>query len=354
MRFIHTGDIHLGCVPQSSGEWVKTRSDEIWGTFERLIKQIKENPVDMLIISGDLFDRQPLLRELKEVDYLFSTIRDTKVVLMAGDHDAMIPGSFYRDYKWNENVIFLGGKNVERVCIPELNVDVYGHSYHSEEIRESLYDNVLVENPSVINILVGHGGERKNIPINRRKLAASGFDYVALGHFHNPDIDERAKFAYCGSLEPTSVKDTGMRGYISGEVTKEGLELEFVPFSKRNYKHLIIEVDQDSNLMELKRKVQDYVERHGNEHIYKFTIKGERNPLLDVEFDDLAGMCNLADVVDKTVPAYEFESIYEDNKDNILGMFVDRYIHADHHLTEKNKKALQYGTRALLDAMEEK
>lgn len=354
MRFIHTGDVHLGYVPPKSGAWSENRADEIWGTFERLIKQIKENPVDMLIISGDLFHRQPLLREIKEVDYLFSTIKDTKVVLMAGAHDAMIPGSFYTDYRWSDNVIFLAGKNVERVQVPELGVDIYGHSYHSEEIRESLYDNVLVEDTSVINILVGHGGERKNIPINRRKLASSEFDYVALGHFHNPDLDERGKFAYCGSLEPTSVKDTGVRGYVAGEVSKEGLELEFVPFAKRNYKHLIIESDSDTNLMELKHKIQDFVERHGSEHIYKFTIKGKRDPLFDIVFEDLESTCNLAEIVDKTIPDYDFERIYEDNKDNILGMFVDSYIHSEKPLDSTRERALQYGTRALLDSMEER
>lgn len=354
MRFIHTGDVHLGYVPQISGGWAETRADEIWGTFERLIKQIKEEPVDMLIIAGDLFHRQPLLREIKEVDYLFSTIKDTKVVLMAGNKDAILPGSVYRDYKWSDNVIFLGGKNIERVSIPELNVDVYGLSYHSGEVRESLYDNVLVENPTAINILVGHGGERKCIPINRRKLAASEFDYIALGHFHNPELDERGRFAYCGSLEPTSVKDTGIRGYIAGEIDKDMLDIEFIPFSKRNYKHLILEVDPYSNLMEIKRKIQDFVDRHGRDNIYKFTVKGNRDPLFEITYEELAGVCNLAEIVDKTTPDYDFEQIYEENKDNILGMFVDRYIHSDEPLNELRRKALQYGTRALLDAMEER
>ena len=95
MRFIHTGDIHLGAMPESRKEWAKNRGDEIWQTFERLIKKIKAQPVDMLIIAGDLFHRQPLLRELKEVDYLFSTIPETKVVLCAGNHDAIKKGSFY-------------------------------------------------------------------------------------------------------------------------------------------------------------------------------------------------------------------------------------------------------------------
>ena len=41
MRFIHTGDIHLGARPESKREWAKNRGDEIWATFENLIKRIK-------------------------------------------------------------------------------------------------------------------------------------------------------------------------------------------------------------------------------------------------------------------------------------------------------------------------
>ena len=72
----------------------------------RVIAGIRENPVDLLFIAGDLFHRQPLLRELKEVNNLFSTIPDTRVYLMAGNHDYIKADSFYRDFQWEKNVTF--------------------------------------------------------------------------------------------------------------------------------------------------------------------------------------------------------------------------------------------------------
>lgn len=74
MRFIHLADVHLGAVPDRGCPWSKEREEEIWSTFRRVIAGIREDPVDLLFISGDLFHRQPLMRELKEVNYLFSTI----------------------------------------------------------------------------------------------------------------------------------------------------------------------------------------------------------------------------------------------------------------------------------------
>ena len=68
MRFIHLADVHLGAVPDRGCPWSDKRENEIWETFRRVIAGIRENPVDLLFIAGDLFHRQPLPYELKEVN----------------------------------------------------------------------------------------------------------------------------------------------------------------------------------------------------------------------------------------------------------------------------------------------
>ena len=79
MRFIHLADVHLGAVPDRGCPWSDKRENEIWETFRRVIAGIRENPVDLLFIAGDLFHRQPLPYELKEVNDLFSGIPETRV-----------------------------------------------------------------------------------------------------------------------------------------------------------------------------------------------------------------------------------------------------------------------------------
>ncbi len=112
MRFIHLADVHLGAVPDRGCPWSKEREEEIWNTFRRVIAGIREDPVDLLFISGDLFHRQPLMRELKEVNYLFSTIPDTRVYLMAGNHDFISRDSFYNTFEWNSNVVFFKNRDL--------------------------------------------------------------------------------------------------------------------------------------------------------------------------------------------------------------------------------------------------
>ena len=51
--------------------------------------------MDLLLISGDLFHRQPLVRELREVNALFASVPEVRVVLIAGNHDYVREDSAY-------------------------------------------------------------------------------------------------------------------------------------------------------------------------------------------------------------------------------------------------------------------
>ena len=69
----------------------------------------KKEGVELLLIAGDLFHRQPLLRQLREVNELFASIAPVQVVFMAGNHDYLKPDSAYRKISWASNIhmIFL-------------------------------------------------------------------------------------------------------------------------------------------------------------------------------------------------------------------------------------------------------
>ena len=74
----------------------------------------------LLLIAGDLFHRQPLRRELKEVDGMFASLSRTRVVLIAGNHDYIRRDSYYRTFPWSENVTMLREEHLEKVEFPEL------------------------------------------------------------------------------------------------------------------------------------------------------------------------------------------------------------------------------------------
>lgn len=87
MRFFHIADVHLGVKPDQDFPWSRDRGREIWNSFRKVIEQAGREHADLFLIAGDLFHRQPLMRELREVNALFSSIPDTRIVLIAGNHD---------------------------------------------------------------------------------------------------------------------------------------------------------------------------------------------------------------------------------------------------------------------------
>ena len=113
----------------------------MWNSLERLVKVCEEEQVDLLLIAGDLFHRQPLLRELKEVDYLFSQLTHTKIVFIAGNHDYLKPSSYYLTYQWKSQVYPLLEQTMGFVEFEELGTSVYGFSYGQKEIREEWRKN---------------------------------------------------------------------------------------------------------------------------------------------------------------------------------------------------------------------
>lgn len=346
VKFIHAADIHLGAVPEKGKPWAENREREIWDTFIELIKRAEKEQVDFLFLAGDLFHRQPLLRELKEVNYLFSTLEKTKVVLMAGNHDYIRRDSYYRNFKWEENVTFLKSPRIERVYFPKENVEVYGGSYYDKEIREAIYDNIKPVDKTRINILIAHGGDEKHAPMNERQLALNGFDYIALGHRHTQVIFLENRIINPGNLEPLDVKETGKKGFFIGEITKEDCRTWFVPLAKRNYIHLSIQVNPSTTLLALQRVVIEKIEELGRHHMYKLIIEGFREEGIQYEVESLLRLGNISQVIDNSQPDYDLEEIYEENRNNMLGMYVKKFTEKE-ELTAMERKALHYGIRAL-------
>ena len=285
MRFIHIADVHLGAQPDAGPIYSENRPQELWDTFEHVIRVCEEERTDLLLIAGDLFHRQPLLRELREVDYLFSRLTHTKVVLIAGNHDYIRRDSYYRTFRWSENVYPLFGRTLEYVDFPELGTAVY----------------------------------------DRKALSSSGFCYIALGHIHKPQALEKDRIIYAGALEPVDRNDTGPHGYIRGEVAEAGVRTQWIPCAGREYIHLEIHVDGSDTEGSVRARIRKCIDEQGNENIYKITLIGKRNS--DVKFDAnrIAGLGNILETVDETCPAYDIMRLLEENRENLLGQYISRF-----------------------------
>lgn len=352
MKFIHIADLHIGAKPDTNYPWGESRGKEIYQSFHNIIDICNEQEIDLLLIAGDLFHRQPLIRELKEVNYCFSKLKKTRVVIIAGNHDYIHSRSNYHGFVWEDNVYMLSEASLDSVYFEDINTEVYGLSYHSRFITEPLYDEIYPGCEERINILLAHGGGEKDIPFDKNKLLNSGFDYIALGHIHKPHIFSE-RMAYAGSLEPLDKTETGKRGYILGKINKREetseVSITFTPCSVREYVKLNISIKPDMTSGAVIDYIKNEIQRYGTHNIYIINLTGVRDVDIQFEEEDYTGLGNIIEFVDSTVPDYDFEALFRENQDNIIGLYIKR-INEIQDREEIRNKALYYGMEALLRA----
>lgn len=323
-----------------------------------MIHYCEEQKADVLLIGGDLFHRQPLLRDLKEVNSLFSRLSHTKVVLVAGNHDYIKPDSYYTTFQWAENVRFLKKKELSAAEFPELELCVYGSSYYSREIKEPFPGNTLTEEEKHLlygrrrqkyEILMLHGGDEKHVPIQKSSLSKLRFDYIAMGHIHKPGMLEQNRICYSGSLEPTDINDIGKHGFLE-VIWKEEKEEEnrsvwheakagsfqlllpqvrFIPFAKREYIHTTVPVQKEMSGFDVQQAIEKVIEQRGPENLYSIRLEGFRSP--DVQFDSqmMDPYGNLVRLEDETSPAYDFEKLIQEHHGNLIGRYIESFFGQD-------------------------
>ncbi len=316
--------------------------------MEQIVNICEWEEVELLLIAGDLFHRQPLKKELKELNYLFSRLTKTKVVFIAGNHDFLKPDSYYLTFQWNENVYPLLNGHMGSVEFKECNTQVYGLSYYQREITERLYDRAKAPGKQKYEILLAHGGDEKHIPVTKDTLSNLGYSYIAMGHIHKPQTLVENQILYAGALEPIDKNDTGKHGYVRGEITEKGVKTEFIPSAKREYIHLPIEVGRNMTNGFIKDKIREMIQQNGIENIYKFILTGFRDADIRFDLEGLKSYGNVIEIVDETKPSYDFEKLLEENKSNLLG----RYIESLREFEEGSvaHMALYEGVQALMDA----
>ncbi len=353
MRFFHIADVHLGMQPDKGCPWSENRSREIWESFKRVIQQAGRENASLFLIAGDLFHRQPLTRELKEVNALFASIPQVQIVLIAGNHDYIKGELPSKRITWAPNVCWLEEENLTHVDFPEIKTRVWGLSYHRREILEPLYDGIkeLKDSSMMYNILLAHGGDEKHIPMNGETFRKRNFDYIALGHIHKPQILQENYLAYAGSLEPLDRNETGRHGFMKGECSKDGTRVAFVPYSMREYKRFKLQVTEKTTQVSLEDGLERILEEHGRQHIYTILLEGIRGKHTEFLPDSLKKLGNIVSVEDCTRKAYSVRQLLEEYEGSVLEEYIQSFDIG--HLTEEEEKILRFGIEALLESGEE-
>ncbi len=324
MKFVHIADVHLGKIPDAARPWAEQRSRELWDTFAEVMDVCNRERADLLLVAGDLFHRQPLLRELREVNAQFARLQQTQVVLIAGNHDPICETSYYRDFVWSDNVHFLQENRPQKVYFPFLDAEVWGWSCRTEEVDNHIFDEIVLETSETYKILLGHVGEGQKLPAHWSRICDKGFDYMALGHVHAPYVNQRDKYAYAGSLEPISSREVREHGYVIGEITPEGTMFSLVPFAKREYKRLTYTFRGTTSLARATEEITQMMAQEGAENYFTVTLLGKVSHRPERWVEKLmSNLPNVVRIMDKTRPDVDVLAVSHEHSEDLIGKFME-------------------------------
>ncbi|MBD9292697.1 MAG: DNA repair exonuclease [Coprococcus eutactus] len=345
MRFIHVSDVHLGMIPDKGKPWSDVRAKEIEETFDRILDIAKERKVDLLLIAGNLYHSAPKAADLAKLDAGLAKLTNTRTVIIAGSSDYIESGSPSENYEFTSNTVLLPAGEFSNAYFEDINTCVTGFSYGQAEYTEDFSEGIDAQTEGAVNILLMHGGDASHSPFNFRKLADTGFDYVALGHLRKPKHMVKNRMAYPGSPEPLSPSDTGKHGFIYGQIINGETRIKWEPVACRNYINLGLEIKPEYTDRQIEHAVLKQIDKMGTQNIYRVILKGQKGRGVRPQFDDVSQDYKIYEVVDNTMFEYNADGLKRDNEHNVLGRFIAELSGED---DEVSKKALEYGLEAII------
>jgi DNA repair exonuclease SbcCD nuclease subunit len=265
VKNLHCADVHLGAQDSFLGENASKRRFETLLTFEKIIATAKEQSVDFLLISGDLFDDNEIEKEfIDRVFSLLSNLGDTniKTIYCAGNHDPLNSLSPFKTRELPNGLYVLGGDD-ECINFEDDGVRIYGRSFIDKSLSGKSRFSIDVPKDDIINLMVLHGELKSDLNSNYNAITpefvkTSGMDYIALGHVHKKSgilkLDNTS-FAYPGCPEGQGFDELDEKGVYIGTVGKNSVKLEFLPISKRKHIEEHIDVSQCENSLQMAEEI---------------------------------------------------------------------------------------------------
>lgn len=365
VKIVHASDLHFDTPFKDIGEKQrKVNKEELKKVFKNIINYCSEKCVDILLLSGDIFDNYTLNKEtLYFIEDTLKIINNIRVFISPGNHDPYNNNSFYKLINWPSNVHIFKG-NIEKVHIDELGVNVWGAAFNDKYVNKSLLEGFSCESNDEINIMVLHGeisnsqGGNNYNPITLKDIENSGLDYLALGHRHgfsNINSVGKTSYAYSGCPQGRGFDELNEKGIICGYVYKGGVDLNFVKTSLREYREINIDITGIRTYEEIRNKIISEIGTEDRKiNLYKIILTGEVDSNFNIDEDIVNEKIKddfyFCKVNDKTRYKYDFEEISKGY--SVKAIFAKKLINKlEKAETEEEKEiismALKYGIASL-------
>lgn len=278
MKLLHTSDWHIG---RSLFEFSLLEDQR--DIFEKICNIIRQEQVDALLVCGDLYDRSlPSAQAVELLDEIFTTINSRlhlPILAISGNHDSARRIA-YGSRLFEQNGLYLAGgwsPELKKVTLHDqhglVNFFLLPYfvpqqvrlGYQNPEINSATaaFQAILEQNreqidPSQRNVLLAHGffmrqshssagQDEPDSPLCSGSETSVGtsdltdlscadlFDYVALGHLHNPQRAGSDWMRYSGSPLKYSVDESNSHKSVTlVELGEKGcLHLSEIPLKPK-------------------------------------------------------------------------------------------------------------------------
>jgi DNA repair exonuclease SbcCD nuclease subunit len=232
---VHSSDLHM-----DHDYTARLHGGDGTAGLAAVLRAAQRVDADVVVLAGDTFDCHRLPIDLldRAADVISSAA--LPVVLLPGNHDPLVAGSVYQHaaLAQNANLHVIGIVDDEGVLFADLSLEIWGRPHRDYG------DMIPLEYPRPRStrwqIAVAHGHYvpvpdrssrlRPSWLIGDDELAATGADYIALGHWNRPAKVGGVAAYYSGSPEYAGTVNV-VRLIAPGkvEVTRDELDIAREP-----------------------------------------------------------------------------------------------------------------------------
>jgi exonuclease SbcD len=348
LRLLHTADVHLGARHADLGDAAATQRERQFAAFRAAISLAIEEKVDVVLIAGDLFDSntQPK-RSVERVAAELKRLGEARIrtVILPGTHDCYDRSSIYRSYDLpamagatpDDDFVTVLTPDRPTVHLSALDLVVHGTVFATKRAPHSpLRDLRVVAEEGAPTWSVGmvHGSlaipdrtDRDDVVVTKEEIAATGLDYLALGHWHSVQRGKAGTttYAYSGAPEPVAVNQDGAGNVLLVTLEEKGPARTITVEERRVGLTRFEKLELDAARIRTQPDLIGTLLKMGDPNlVLEVLLTGVRPDELDLDTteveEQLIGSFLRARVRDASIPALSAGSL--PSPDTIAGAFI--------------------------------
>lgn len=309
VRLLHTADVHLGARYRDLGPSAAAQRERQMAAFKASVELALAEKVDLFLVAGDLFDSntQPR-RSVEAVAAQLRRLADrgVPVVLLPGTHDVFDAASIYRAYDLpalaghgRDDAVVVLSPERPAVSLPKIAVTVYGLCFPAKRAPRSPLAgfHVAADAPGQWHVGMVHGSlnvpgrtDADEVVFTAEEVAASGLDYLALGHWHSfrEGRSGNVRWAYSGAPEPVALDQDQAGNVLLVSLDGEGEEKRVSVEPRQVGRTRFVPVDVDLGAVASQAALEETLVADADpDAVLDVRLRGVWHEELDLDADEL-------------------------------------------------------------------